>query len=154
MQTYLHVAVWNTPAKSQKTSSYLCKSCENQSIRCRSDFEQFHFFLVAQVWDVMKEEPLCNYRGHQGRLLSVQWSPVEPDCVYTGADDFSVHKWHISKQEHTRPPQGECIQTEDLPWKWCWSWELGSCHVEFQICLFLFRNKLCLGLNWVSLFGN
>nr|XP_014120206.1 gem-associated protein 5 isoform X2 [Zonotrichia albicollis] len=62
---------------------------------------------TAQVWDVMKEEPLCNYRGHQGRLLSVQWSPVEPDCIYTGADDFSVHKWHISKQEHTRPPQGK-----------------------------------------------
>ncbi|NWT69768.1 GEMI5 protein, partial [Prunella himalayana] len=62
---------------------------------------------TAQVWDVMKEEPLCNYRGHQGRLLSVQWSPVDPDCVYTGADDFSVHKWHISKQEHTRPPQGK-----------------------------------------------
>ncbi|NXB53505.1 GEMI5 protein, partial [Leucopsar rothschildi] len=62
---------------------------------------------TAQVWDVMKEEPLCNYRGHQGRLLSVQWSPVESDCVYTGADDFSVHKWHISKQEHTRPPQGK-----------------------------------------------
>ncbi|NXR94661.1 GEMI5 protein, partial [Hypocryptadius cinnamomeus] len=62
---------------------------------------------TAQVWDVMKEEPLCNYRGHQGRLLSVQWSPVEADCVYTGADDFSVHKWHISKQEHTRPPQGK-----------------------------------------------
>uniref|UniRef100_A0A8C3UVC9 Gem nuclear organelle associated protein 5 n=1 Tax=Catharus ustulatus TaxID=91951 RepID=A0A8C3UVC9_CATUS len=62
---------------------------------------------TAQVWDVMKEEPLCNYRGHQGRLLSVQWSPVDSDCVYTGADDFSVHKWHISKQEHTRPPQGK-----------------------------------------------
>ncbi|NXO29148.1 GEMI5 protein, partial [Cisticola juncidis] len=62
---------------------------------------------TAQVWDVMKEEPLCNYRGHQGRLLSVHWSPVDSDCVYTGADDFSVHKWHISKQEHTRPPQGK-----------------------------------------------
>ncbi|NXX42415.1 GEMI5 protein, partial [Tricholaema leucomelas] len=62
---------------------------------------------TAQVWDVMKEEPLCNYRGHQGRLLSVQWSPVDPDSIYTGADDFSVHKWHISKQEHTRPPQGK-----------------------------------------------
>ncbi|XP_031411597.1 gem-associated protein 5 isoform X2 [Meleagris gallopavo] len=62
---------------------------------------------TAQVWDVMKEEPLCNYRGHQGRLLCVQWSPVDSDSVYTGADDFSVHKWLISKQEHTRPPQGK-----------------------------------------------
>ncbi|XP_031454087.1 gem-associated protein 5 isoform X2 [Phasianus colchicus] len=62
---------------------------------------------TAQVWDVMKEEPLCNYRGHQGRLLCVQWSPVDSDSIYTGADDFSVHKWLISKQEHTRPPQGK-----------------------------------------------
>ncbi|NXG30564.1 GEMI5 protein, partial [Dromaius novaehollandiae] len=62
---------------------------------------------TAQVWDVMKEEPLCNYRGHRGRLLCVQWSPVDSDSVYTGADDFSVHKWLISKQEHTRPPQGK-----------------------------------------------
>ncbi|KAI6076913.1 hypothetical protein LUU34_00454600 [Aix galericulata] len=62
---------------------------------------------TAQVWDVMKEEPLCNYRGHQGRLLCVQWSPVDSDSVYTGADDFYVHKWCISKQEHTRPPQGK-----------------------------------------------
>ncbi|NXX93521.1 GEMI5 protein, partial [Centropus bengalensis] len=62
---------------------------------------------TAQVWDVLKEEPLCNYRGHQGRLLSVQWSPVDPDAVFTGADDFSVHKWQVSKQEHIRPPQGK-----------------------------------------------
>lgn len=92
----------------------------------------------------MKEEPLCNYRGHQGRLLSVQWSPVDSDSVYTGADDFSVHKWHISKQEHTRPPQGKYIETEDpflkimlelvnrgLP-----HWNgMVSFYAEFQICL-------------------
>ncbi|KAM7161684.1 gem-associated protein 5 [Macrochelys suwanniensis] len=62
---------------------------------------------TAQVWDVLKEEPLCNYRGHRGRLLCVQWSPVDPDSVYTGADDFCVHKWLTSKQEYTRPPQGK-----------------------------------------------
>lgn len=73
----------------------------------------------------MKEEPLCNYRGHQGRLLSVQWSPVDPDSVYTGADDFSVHKWYISKQEHTRPPQGKCILTEEP----CWSWDIEGGHI-------------------------
>uniref|UniRef100_A0A8C8VFV3 Gem nuclear organelle associated protein 5 n=1 Tax=Pelusios castaneus TaxID=367368 RepID=A0A8C8VFV3_9SAUR len=62
---------------------------------------------TAQVWDVLKEEPLCNYRGHAGRLLCVQWSPVDSDSVYTGADDFCVHKWLISKQEYTRPPPGK-----------------------------------------------
>ncbi|XP_060096241.1 gem-associated protein 5 isoform X2 [Heteronotia binoei] len=62
---------------------------------------------TAEVWDVLKEEPLHNYRGHRGRLLCVQWSPVETDCVYTGADDFCVHKWVPAKQEYSRPPQGK-----------------------------------------------
>ncbi|XP_072120245.1 gem-associated protein 5 [Mobula birostris] len=62
---------------------------------------------TAQVWDVLKEEPKCNYRGHAGRLLGVQWSPVEADVVWTGGDDFTVRRWEVSKQEHTRPPQGK-----------------------------------------------
>ncbi|XP_043925480.1 gem-associated protein 5 isoform X2 [Protopterus annectens] len=66
---------------------------------------------TAQVWDVLKEEPLCNYRGHKGRLLCVRWSPVDPDSIWTGADDFTVHNWMVSKQEFTRPPKGK-KQTE------------------------------------------
>ncbi|KAI4880888.1 hypothetical protein NFI96_029768 [Prochilodus magdalenae] len=62
-------------------------------------------FTFKQVWDVLKEEPVCNYRGHSGRLLCVQWSPVDPDLVWTGADDFSVQEWAVSKQEHARPPK-------------------------------------------------
>uniref|UniRef100_A0A673XTF6 Gem nuclear organelle associated protein 5 n=1 Tax=Salmo trutta TaxID=8032 RepID=A0A673XTF6_SALTR len=60
---------------------------------------------TAQVWDVQKEEGLCNYRGHRGRLLCVQWSPVDPDLVWTGADDFTVQEWAVSKQEFTKPPK-------------------------------------------------
>ncbi|XP_066501896.1 gem-associated protein 5 [Hoplias malabaricus] len=62
---------------------------------------------TAQVWDVLKEEPLCNYRGHGGRLLCVQWSPVDPDLVWTGGDDFTIHEWAVSKQEHVRPPKSK-----------------------------------------------
>lgn len=62
---------------------------------------------TAQVWDTLREEPLCNFRGHRGRLLCVAWSPVDPDCIYSGADDFCVHKWLASMQEHSRPPQGK-----------------------------------------------
>ncbi|XP_067085253.1 gem-associated protein 5 isoform X1 [Osmerus mordax] len=62
---------------------------------------------TAQVWDVLKEEGVCNYRGHRGRLLCVQWSPVEPDVVWTGGDDFTVQEWNVSKQEHARPPKGK-----------------------------------------------
>uniref|UniRef100_A0A6Q2XY68 Anaphase-promoting complex subunit 4 WD40 domain-containing protein n=1 Tax=Esox lucius TaxID=8010 RepID=A0A6Q2XY68_ESOLU len=61
---------------------------------------------TAQVWDVQKEEALCNYRGHRGRLLCVQWSPVDPDLVWTGADDFTVHEWAVSKQKFSKPPKG------------------------------------------------
>ncbi|MBN3319146.1 GEMI5 protein, partial [Atractosteus spatula] len=62
---------------------------------------------TAQVWDVLKEEAVCNYRGHKGRLLCVQWSPVDPDVVWTGGDDFTVQEWAVSKQEHTKPPKGK-----------------------------------------------
>lgn len=63
--------------------------------------------ICSQVWDALKEEPLHNYRGHRGRLLCAQWSPVETESIYTGGDDFSVHKWVALKQEHIRPPQGQ-----------------------------------------------
>ncbi|KAF4077608.1 hypothetical protein AMELA_G00210050 [Ameiurus melas] len=60
---------------------------------------------TAQVWDVPKQEPVCNYRGHSGRVLCVQWSPVNPDLIWTGADDFTVQEWAVSKQDHVKPPK-------------------------------------------------
>ena len=60
-----------------------------------------------QVWDVLKGEGLVNYRGHGNRVMCVEWSPVDPDVVWTGADDFTVHEWKPSKQEFTAPPKGE-----------------------------------------------
>lgn len=60
---------------------------------------------VLQVWDVLKQEAVCNYRGHNGRVLCVQWSPVNPDLIWTGADDFTVQEWAVSKQEHAKPPK-------------------------------------------------
>ncbi|XP_076130089.1 gem-associated protein 5 [Alosa pseudoharengus] len=65
---------------------------------------------TAQVWDVMKDEPVSNYRGHRGRLLCVQWSSVDPELVWTGGDDFTAHEWRVSKQEHTKPPKGKRAQ--------------------------------------------
>lgn len=63
------------------------------------------YVCVLQVWDVLKQEPVCNYRGHNGRVLCVQWSPVNPDLIWTGADDFTVQEWAVSKQEHVQPPK-------------------------------------------------
>lgn len=64
-------------------------------------------WFAAQVWDVLQEAPVSNYQGHSGNLLCVDWSPVDPDVVWTGGKDFTVHEWRISKQEFTKPPKGD-----------------------------------------------
>lgn len=63
--------------------------------------------IPAQVWDVLQEAPLANYRGHVGYLLCVDWSPVDPDVIWTGGKDFTLQEWRVSKQEFTKPPKGE-----------------------------------------------
>uniref|UniRef100_A0A665TTQ9 Uncharacterized protein n=1 Tax=Echeneis naucrates TaxID=173247 RepID=A0A665TTQ9_ECHNA len=62
---------------------------------------------TAQVWDVLQEAAVSNYRGHIGYLLCVDWSPVDPDVIWTGGKDFTVQEWRVSKQEFTKPPKGE-----------------------------------------------
>ncbi|XP_061606965.1 gem-associated protein 5 isoform X2 [Phyllopteryx taeniolatus] len=62
---------------------------------------------TAQVWDVQQEAALSNYRGHVGYLLCVDWSPVDPDVIWTGGKDFTVQEWRVSKQEFTTPPKGK-----------------------------------------------
>lgn len=55
---------------------------------------------------MLQEAPLSNYRGHVGYLLCVDWSPVDPDVIWTGGKDFTVQEWTVSKQEFTKPPKG------------------------------------------------
>ncbi|XP_068187282.1 gem-associated protein 5 [Antennarius striatus] len=62
---------------------------------------------TAQVWDVLQEAPLANYRGHAGPLLCVEWSPLDPDLVWTGGRDFTLQEWRVSQQEFSRPPKGK-----------------------------------------------
>uniref|UniRef100_A0A3B4G7R7 Gem nuclear organelle associated protein 5 n=1 Tax=Pundamilia nyererei TaxID=303518 RepID=A0A3B4G7R7_9CICH len=61
---------------------------------------------TAQVWDVLEEAAVSNYRGHVGYLLCVDWSPVDPDVIWTGGKDFTLQEWSVSKQEFTKPPKG------------------------------------------------
>lgn len=62
---------------------------------------------TAQVWDVLQEAAVSNYRGHVGYLLCVDWSPVDPDVIWTGGKDFTLQEWKVSKQEFTKPPKGK-----------------------------------------------
>lgn len=72
-------------------------------------------FVVVQVWDVLQEAPVSNYQGHTGYLLCVDWSPVDPDVIWTGGKDFTVQEWRVSKQEFTKPPKGEGRPTKPAP---------------------------------------
>uniref|UniRef100_A0AAQ5Y5M6 Anaphase-promoting complex subunit 4 WD40 domain-containing protein n=1 Tax=Amphiprion ocellaris TaxID=80972 RepID=A0AAQ5Y5M6_AMPOC len=74
----------------------------------------FGFLFPGQVWDVLEEAAVSNYRGHVGYLLSVDWSPVDPDVIWTGGKDFTVQEWNVSKQEFTKPPKGERKKMADL----------------------------------------
>ncbi|XP_070839743.1 gem-associated protein 5 [Chaetodon trifascialis] len=62
---------------------------------------------TAQVWDVLQAAAVSNYRGHIGYVLSVDWSPVDPDVIWTGGKDFTLQEWRVSKQEFTKPPKGK-----------------------------------------------
>ncbi|XP_054481337.1 gem-associated protein 5 [Anoplopoma fimbria] len=62
---------------------------------------------TAQVWDVLQEASVSNYRGHVGYLLCVDWSPDDPDVIWTGGKDFTLQEWKVSKQEFTKPPKGK-----------------------------------------------
>lgn len=80
--------------------------------------------MVVQVWDVLQEAPISNYQGHTGYLLSVDWSPVDPDVIWTGGKDFTVQEWRVSKQEFTKPPKGEAQPT----WLWLLLLPPHDCH--------------------------
>ncbi|KAM9333778.1 gem-associated protein 5 [Pholidichthys leucotaenia] len=62
---------------------------------------------TSQVWDVLEEVAISNYRGHAGHLLCVDWSPVDPDVVWSGGKDSTVQEWSVSRQEFTQPPKGK-----------------------------------------------
>lgn len=68
-----------------------------------------YYIASFQVWDVLQEAAIANYRGHVGYLLSVDWSPVDPDVIWTGGKDFTVQEWRVSKQEFTKPPKGGAL---------------------------------------------
>uniref|UniRef100_H2YVE0 Uncharacterized protein n=1 Tax=Ciona savignyi TaxID=51511 RepID=H2YVE0_CIOSA len=80
---------------------------------------------TAQVWDVMNEDAIANYRGHDGRLLCVRWRMrMEEDgsgLIYSGADDYAVHVWRVEAQKERFPPKDKPMvgytQKQSAQWK-------------------------------------
>ncbi|KNC81955.1 hypothetical protein, variant [Sphaeroforma arctica JP610] len=62
------------------------------------------FDQTVQIWDVLTETALCNYRGHLSRVYSVAFSLTNADVCISGSADQTVRVWHVSAQAHKRPP--------------------------------------------------
>lgn len=62
-----------------------------------------------QVWDASKGQTIASYHGHRGRLLCVQWSGSDPDVVFTGGEDFTFHKWRVSRNPYSAEDDGKVI---------------------------------------------
>lgn len=75
------------------------------------------------MWDVASEAPLYNFRGHHGRLLCVAWSKASnregEGVIYSGADDYTVHRWFASDQQFKEPPKSRwnCYKFESMYFK-------------------------------------
>ncbi len=57
----------------------------------------------AQVWDVKNGTPIANFSEHHGRVFCVQWSPKDPDVVFSGSEDCTLRGWRISEQHNVLP---------------------------------------------------
>lgn len=81
---------------------------ERVSSICWSPFDALKLVSVSydktvQIWDVAKESPIINFRGHKGILYCVLWSAFDEDVIFSGGEDNFFHVWRKSKQRFETP---------------------------------------------------
>lgn len=62
---------------------------------------------TVQIWNAEEGVPIANYRGHSDKILSCLFSNNDPNIIYSGGEDYSLHKWKIDSQTFKIPPD-EC----------------------------------------------
>jgi WD40 repeat protein len=65
------------------------------------------FDSTVQIWNTDSGKPLANYRGHSEKLLCCLFSNSDSNIVYSGGEDYCLHKWKIDAQSEIMPPE-EC----------------------------------------------
>jgi WD40 repeat protein len=76
------------------------------------------FDSTVQIWNTDSGKPLANYRGHSEKLLCCLFSNSDSNIVYSGGEDYCLHKWKIDAQSEIMPPE--------------------ECKYDFNKCCFLF----------------
>ncbi|KAK3851599.1 hypothetical protein Pcinc_041767 [Petrolisthes cinctipes] len=64
---------------------------------------------TIQLWDTNTGKPLVNYGGHTSRVFRVEFSPLDPDLMYSFAEENCVHTWRPSLQSHKTPSDGNAV---------------------------------------------
>lgn len=78
-----------------------------------SSFEEFNMLAscsydgTIQIWNADKGTPLANYRGHSEKILCCMFSNTDLNTVFSGGEDYTLHKWRIDAQTNILPPE-EC----------------------------------------------
>jgi WD40 repeat protein len=49
-------------------------------------------------------QAVASMRGHEGRVFSVGWSPMNPKIVFSAGDDQSARMWDYTEQPDQAPP--------------------------------------------------
>lgn len=60
---------------------------------------------TVQVWNVNDGSPIANYRMHSDKILTCLFSNNNPNLVYSGGEDYSLHQWKVDKQLEKFPPE-------------------------------------------------
>ncbi|KAH7657635.1 Vesicle coat complex COPII subunit SEC13 protein [Dioscorea alata] len=83
------------PVIEMGSGSKVSSICWNSYIKnqiASSDFEG-----VVQVWDVTRSQVFAEFREHERRVWSVDFSVADPTKLASGSDDGSVKLWNINQ---------------------------------------------------------
>jgi len=67
----------------------------------------YYEIIFMKIWNADTGVGLANYRGHSEKILCCMFSNTDSNVVYSGGEDYSVHRWRVDQQTDTLPPE-EC----------------------------------------------